>query len=881
MKSKLNEHTANYYAFTLHSQKKCMERSSIILEAIGKAYFTLQSHKKLKDSIPQILEHLGIATDVDRVYIFKNHYDVNGDFCMTYTYEWSAPGVSPQIEFEYLQNLPWSVFSEMEKELRNNRVINELVRNTQNGDFYDAMVEQGILSYLFVPIFSGGDFWGYIGFDNCRSEKLYSDQQALALHAFASTLGTTILAKKQKKKLLKSRKSYLNLVNSVKDIIFKIDLSGNWSFLNKSWESISGYQVDESIGRNAFEFFDPSLQAEICKDFDSLLSGSKTEAEGELRLLTKDNNLVWVKLQVNTLKDSQGMVTGISGTLVNINHEKSIQVDLQKSEEDLQRLNELLQAVNETQLSFFLEEDFQSPLDTLLHKILNITGSSFGFIGEVLYDENGLPYLKSHTISNISWSEEISQFYQQNFRVGIEFRNLETLFGESLKTGELVISNDVPNDPRSGGTPAGHPPLLRYIGIPVHKGDEFLGLMGFANKDSDYSIEDANFLQPLISGYANLIKAIRINRLKKESDLLRQKADENYKLVSENTGDIIALHNLDLSFKFISPSVEKVLGYKPEELIGKIPNQVFGLQDDLISRKIEEQFTVVVPHKNKTTNNIVFLEILMTPLKDETGNVYSILATSRDVTEREKMLEELKESLVREKELNQLKSRFISMTSHEFRTPLATIMSSTELLGMILDRGGDDSMLKERSQTHISRINAQIKRLTAIISDLLVLEKSAQDKIVITHQEVAINKFVRNVVDNHVNDMGSKIDADISDEDIIIYTDPTWLSHIINNLIDNAVKYSLHAGQHPKVTVERSGKDVLIKVKDYGIGIPKNDHKYIFGSFFRAKNVTNIKGTGLGLNIVKEFINKLGGEVSFTSQEGKGATFILKLPYEN
>lgn len=857
-----------------------MERSLIILEAIGKAYFTLQSHKKLKDSIPQILEHLGVATEVDRVYIFKNHYDVNDNFCMTYTYEWSAPGVSPQIEFEYLHNLPWSVFPEMELELRKNLVINELVRNTKNGDFYDAMVEQGILSYLFVPILSGCDFWGYIGFDNCRTENLYTDQQALALHALASTLGTTILAKKQKKKLLKSRKSYLNLVNGVKDVIFKIDSQGNWSFLNKAWESISGYLVDETIGKNTLNFFEPSIRGEIRKDFEALLTGSTTELESELRLLTKDNNHVWVKVQVNTLKDPEGVVIGVSGTLVNINQEKSIQVALQKSEEDLQRLNELLQAVNDTQLSFFIEEDFQNPLDTLLIKILNITGSSFGFIGEVLYDENRLPYLKSHTISNISWSEETSQFYQQNFRAGIEFRNLETLFGVSLKTGEVVISNNVPNDPRSGGTPAGHPPLLRYIGIPVHKGDEFLGLMGFANKDSDYSIEDANFLQPLISGYANIIKAIRINRLKKESDLLRHQADENYKLVSENTGDIIALHNLDLSFKFISPSVEKVLGYKPEDLIGKIPSKVFGLQDNLAPKKIEDQFKLVVPHTHKITKNVVFLEILMTPLKDESGAVYSLLATSRDVTEREKMLEELKESLVREKELNQLKSRFISMTSHEFRTPLATIMSSTELLGMILDRAGD-SYLTERSQTHISRINAQIKRLTAVISDLLVLEKSAQDKIVITQQEVAINRFVRSVVDNHINDMGSKIETDISDEDIIIDTDPTWLSHIINNLIDNAVKYSPYADQYPKVTVEKLNGDVLIKVRDYGIGIPKSDHKYIFGSFFRAKNVSNIRGTGLGLNIVKEFISKLGGEVSFISQEGKGSTFILKLPYEN
>ncbi|SIS91774.1 PAS domain S-box protein [Belliella pelovolcani] len=857
-----------------------MERSSIILEAIGKSYFTLQSYPSLKKSIPLILQHLGEATGVDRVYVFKNHFNEADEFCMTYSFEWNAPGVSPQIDFEYLQELPWSIFPEIESVLRQNKVINELVKNTQNGDFYDAMVEQGILSYLFVPIFSGGDFWGYIGFDNCKEEKLFTTQQELALHALASTLGTTILSKKQKKNLVKSRKSYLNLVHGVKDVIFKVDIEGNWTFLNQAWESISGYTIEESIGKNAFSYLEPSFHEQMYVLFQELVNGALEEAKTEFQLVTKSGALVWIKAQARIILDQIGTPTSLSGTLVNINQEKSIQAALQEKEVDLQRLNELLQAVNDTQLSFYLEEDFQSPLDTLLIKILNITGSKFGFIGEVLYDPDGAPYLKSHTISNIAWSKETNKFYEQNFRVGIEFRNLDTLFGESLKSGELVISNAVSKDPRAGGTPNGHPPLYRYLGIPVYKGEEFLGLMGFANKDTDYTMEDVEFLQPLISGYANLIKAIRINRLKKESDLLRQKADENYKLVSQNTGDIIALHDVDLTFKYISPSIEKVLGYSPEELIGRTPEQAFGVPGDLVASDLDDQIKLVVPHQHKYNKSTVYLEILMKPLRDEHGVVHSLLATSRDVTEREKMLEELKESLMREKELNQLKSRFISMTSHEFRTPLATIMSSTELLGMILERV-DDGMLKEKSKTHIGRINAQIKRLTSVISDLLILERNAQDKVVITHQEVGINQFVKSVVDNHLQDMGSKIELELSEEEIIINTDPTWLSHILNNLIDNAVKYSINASDYPKVSVSKLNGNVLIKVQDFGIGIPKADHKYIFGSFFRAKNVSNIKGTGLGLNIVKEFINKLGGEVSFVSQEEKGSIFTLSLPYEN
>ena len=155
------------------------------------------------------------------------------------------------------------------------------------------------------------------------------------------------------------------------------------------------------------------------------------------------------------------------------------------AEEKAGKLNELLQAVNETQISFFMQDDFNSPLDTLLSKILSLTGSKFGFIGEVLYDENHQPYLKSHTLTNIAWSKETQEFFDQHYRTGIEFRNLNTLFGESLKTGEVVIANKAYEDHRRGGTPPGHPKLEKYLGVPVYKGNEFLGLMGFANKEED------------------------------------------------------------------------------------------------------------------------------------------------------------------------------------------------------------------------------------------------------------------------------------------------------------------------------------------------------------------------------------------------------------
>lgn len=983
--------------------------SESILKAIGKAYYALQSKNKIKEAILEILELLGKATLVDRAYIFQNHLGEDGELRLSQKYEWVAEGVTPQIDFKELQDVPWSVFPIVAEKLSKNKVINEVLNEESNGkDFYDTMAEQGILSFLFIPIMVDHKFWGFMGFDNCTSKEVYSDEQVAALHSFASTLGYTILAKRQKKRLVKVKESYSFLVNNVNEVIFRLDKDCNWSFVNQQWQKITKMPIKSTIGSSFKNAFEENYQEEICSSMDKLRNGKINKLTFEAELLVQNEKAKWVKVQASPQFNSSGKFVAVTGSIIDINVEKKVQAELEESvaqtnavinsvkdtlytftgdlkkvlfvsdnlevlgidkkkylevedfwyeiihpedkkfvadeveklyqygvfdaiyrivneegkvlwiqdkawavkdekesivkihgrytditelknkelklkssEESLQKLNDLLQAVNDTQLSFHLDKDFQTPLYTLLSKILEITGSKFGFIGEILYDENNDPYLKTHSITNIAWSKESEKFFQDNFRTGLEFRNLNTLFGRSITSGELLISNDVASDPRAGGTPKGHPPIKRFMGVPVYKGEEFLGLMGFANKDVDYTAFDVEILQPLISGYANLIKSIRIQKEKQEAERLRFQSDEMYRLLSENTGDVIALHDLDLKFEYVSPSIYKVLGYTPEDCLGKTPSELFGVSR-VENAEIERMngFSTVMTHYHKITGKPISLETLITPLKDEKGIVYSYMAASRDVTEREAILEELKESLVREQELNQLKSRFISMTSHEFRTPLATIMSSTEILEFLLT-DLEESKLKDKTVTHLGRINNQIQRLTGIIADLLVLEKNAQDKIAISKEQVSINQFLRNIVDHYFPESRKAINLNLPKDDKIINLDQSILSHVLNNLIDNAIKYSKGAKSSPEITLEHMEDMFKIIVKDYGLGIPLEDQKYIFGSFFRAKNVNTIKGTGLGLNIVKEFIEKLGGHIFFKSVENQGTEFVITLPYED
>jgi PAS domain S-box-containing protein len=841
-----------------------MNRSEKILVALGNSYFELEAEKKLKKSIPRILGYLGEATNVDRVYIFKNHYDENGAFCMSYKFEWNAESVSPQIDFEYLQSLPWAIFPEIEQSLRENRVINENVKNTKNQDFYQAMVEQGILSYLFVPIFSGNYFWGYIGFDNCSEERQFSNDQASALHAFASTLGTKLLANTQKRRLLKAHQNYSLLVNNINEVVFITDHEGKLSYINQAWERISKYSIKESLGKPLAYFFTTGKEDLALIDIKENPNPSFTIFEKDLILKTKGEESLWVKLKGKLNSKESNNQKNILGTIINIHSQKL-------AEEDSKKLNKLLQAVNEAQLTFFEQEDFYSLMNALLENLLSITGSSFGFTGEVLYDEQGSPYLKSHTITNISWSKETQIFYKENFRVGIEFRNLNTLFGHSLRTGEVVISNDCASDPRSGGTPEGHPPLKRYLGIPVFKGTEFLGLMGFANRETDYLEEDVKFLEPIISSYANFIKAIRINRKRKE-------ADSMYRLISENSGDIIAVHDFDMTFKYVSPSIEKVTGYSPEELIGKKPQQVFGIIAEPIfeSEDFEKR---VFPHVHKISGKTVFLEILGSVLYDEKGMPIGKVATARDVTERELILDELRVAFEKEKDLNKLKSRFISMISHELKTPLSTITSSIELLkfGLEIPKGEDPEGKQKR---HIDRIHSQVNRLTRIISDILTLENYSNNNAPSYVEKINLNKFIESLIEDcfKIGDT-PQINLKLPDEELIVNIDSAGLSHIIKNIVENALKYSSETNKKPVLKLLHYEKYFKIEVQDYGLGIPEEEKKYIFDSFFRAKNVENLRGTGLGLNIVQEFVKKLGGKVEFKSKVGKGSVFTIKLPF--
>ena len=232
-------------------------------------------------------------------------------------------------------------------------------------------------------------------------------------------------------------------------------------------------------------------------------------------------------------------------------------------------------------------------------------------------------------------------------------------------------------------------------------------------------------------------------------------------------------------------------------------------------------------------------------------------------------------ALNKEKELNDLKSRFISMASHEFRTPLAVIVSSVNLIEKYNSPNNE-----EKRKSHIKKIKSSIKGLNEILVDVLNIGQIEKGIIKNNPEKINIVSIIEKIIGDYKNiSEGHRFKYEHKGKSQNGFLDVKLLKTCLDNIIGNAVKYSLSEGNIKIISeLTDSPKTLTISVKDNGIGIPEEDKDHIFEQFFRAKNAETFPGTGLGLNIIKNFISIMGGSISFNSEENKGTTFVLNFP---
>jgi PAS domain S-box-containing protein len=299
---------------------------------------------------------------------------------------------------------------------------------------------------------------------------------------------------------------------------------------------------------------------------------------------------------------------------------------------------------------------------------------------------------------------------------------------------------------------------------------------------------------------------------------------------------------------------------------------VMAFISDITERKKAEEAL-----KRSEEQLLVYASELEKKVQSRTEDLNStITALEKEVHVRKKAEEEARKALDRERELNELKSKFVSIASHEFRTPLSSVLSSASLIGQYTERKEVDKIKK-----HVLRIKSSVNHLTSILNDFLSLGKLEEGKIDVVKEEIHLPEFLLEICEEITPTLkaGQELKLSCNGDVQRIHSDSRILRNILFNLLSNASKYS-EINKPIYIECNGTADGATFILRDEGIGIPEGDQKHMFDRFFRASNAGNVQGTGLGLNIVKRYTELLNGSISFESEYGKGSSFTVWVPLQ-
>jgi PAS domain S-box-containing protein len=394
------------------------------------------------------------------------------------------------------------------------------------------------------------------------------------------------------------------------------------------------------------------------------------------------------------------------------------------------------------------------------------------------------------------------------------------------------------------------------------------------NKVAERTVELKDIVQKLVESNLNFEDQIQITKTAENNAIASQKLLNT--IFKNFPRGFVGVVDVNLSVVFIEGEGLDDLGFRDAIQVGtkidelsQIPIELKKKVKDNVQKTLEGEhcsFEVKVRGISYSVNT--------TPLFNEKQEVIQALLVYNNISAQKRVEIEIRNTLQKEKELNELKSRFISMASHEFRTPLSTILSATNLIERQNEAGQEEKRVK-----YVSKIKTSVKNLVAILNDFLSLSKLEEGKVIAKPTLFDFIEFSDALVEEiqGIKKTGQEIVRVNSKSTIEVLLDPKLSSHIVNNLLANAIKYS---DEHTKIFLKISTNKtkLLIEITDQGIGIPNEDQAYLFQRFYRAKNAVNYQGTGLGLNIVKQYVLLMKGNINFQSKLNQGTTFTVELP---
>ncbi len=629
---------------------------------------------------------------------------------------------------------------------------------------------------------------------------------------------------------------------------------------NKAFADFLHYSREEIIGKNVDDvtyFEDMNLGNDILK---ALINNQLENGTIEKRYLTKNNEIVWGELSVTLVRDENHKPLYFLPIIVDITKRKI------NEEIDNFRLELVDKSVYMT-----LDEIMQISID----KAESLTNSSIGFFHFVDDDQENLTLQiwSSYTLNNMCTAEGKGSHYEIS-KAGV--------WVDAFYQKKPVIHNDYSSLENKKGIPDGHAKVIRELVVPVIRGNKIIAIFGVGNKKTDYIDNDISTVDKLASFVMNIVERRRAE------DALKVANDYNRNLIEVSVDPLVTIGS-DGKVNDVNFATEKITGVTRDELIGTDfsdyftqPNKAKAGYQLVFKEGQVVDYPLEIKHINGKITPVLYNATIF---KNIDGQIKGVFAAARDITELKKKEEEIQKKNSELIQLNATRNKFFSILAHDLRSPFSGLVGISDIL-----ENEYDYLTKPELMELISALNSTTHTTFNLLNDLLDWARFQIGSIPFKPKENNISQIIKEIVTLLENSAMLKniIIINTMINDLICFCDNYMVSTIIRNLISNAIKFTPKGGlieigskvNKPSEGLKPSEGYINIFLKDSGVGM--NDDT--LSKIFRIdENVTSLgteneKGTGLGLILCKEFIEKHGGKIWVESELGKGSTFWFSLP---
>jgi len=802
-----------------------LSRRDAVLEAVGFAAARFLRAHDPDEVVPDVLEHLGVAAGASRVFVFENETLDDGALAMTLRREWLAPDI-PSIDDPSNRRLPYREgFQRWESALSAGRPIVGPVRDFP-GSERESLTGEAVLSLALVPVFVGDEWWGFLGFDDCETERSWPAAEVEALRAAADTLGAAIGRERAERRLSEAEGRYRTLVEQLPLVTYVDDVDTDLTtYVSPQIEQLIGYTPEEWLAQPElwYQILHPDdREAVIAEDARTTVTGDPLAIE--YRFIARDGRVVWVRDDSVLLRDEHGRPVSWQGLYQDITERKVAVEQLSEAEQRYRTLVETISAVTYI--------DRVDELSTTLYVSPQI----------------------------------------------------ETLFGyspEDWKTDPAIWADNLHPEDRDR--------VLEAIRRHNVDGEPYSVEYRFRTGDGRWAwVRDQATIVPGEGRGVLLSQGVMfdVTAAHDAEEQLRE-AEQRYRAIVEHVPAAIYVDRPDGSMQtvYVSPQIEQIMGITPQEYLDDPEVWLTLMPPEQRGQILDSYFQAIAERRSwkaeypivRPDGREVWVHDETTFLLDEEGEPAFLQGVMFDITERKLAEHALRENERREREaaerlraLDEMKNTFLAAVSHELRSPL------TSILGLALTLEQQDLPPEDRSDL-TSRLAANARKLDRLLKDLLDIDRLNRGIVTPNVRQTDVGALVRRTVESL--DLPGERSIAVEAEPVTVPVDPAKVERIVENLLANAARHTRHDARiWVRVWAEEFG--VVIAVEDDGSGVPPELRQEIFEPFRQGPTASSHSpGTGIGLSLVAMFADLHGGRAWVEDREGGGASFRVFLPF--